>query len=349
MRWENMFVAAAGCWLGEPVPVASAVAAGRYSASRCKTLDYASVLVAEDVAPPDMAVRAARSALDQAAIPAADYALLLHSSLWFQGIDIWPAASYIACNSVGRLVPAFDLQQRCNAGLGAMDLAARYLSAGELAGRSAGSAALLTTADRFTRPGVDRWNMHDSNVYGDGGTAMVLSTRGGFARVLSIATAADNSLEVLARGDMPFSPVSSAATTPVDLMARSRQHAAADDPVKTYIRYAKVLRAARFRALADAGTRMEDLARVVLPATGQVEGDTQMHDLLGATREQTTWEFGRTTGHIGAGDACAGLAYLLRSNGVSPGDRVMLFGGGAGYTCTAAILEILRIPEWAQE
>jgi 3-oxoacyl-[acyl-carrier-protein] synthase-3 len=348
MRWENMFVAAVGCWLGDPVPVESAVAAGRYSPARCKTLGYTSVLVAEDVAPPDMAVRAARSALDRAAIPAADYALVLHSSLWFQGLDIWPTASYVAGHSVGRSVPAFDVQQRCNAGLGAMDLAARYLSAGATAGTAAG-AALLTTADRFASPGVDRWNMHDSNVYGDGGTAMVLSARGGFARVLSIATAADNSLEVLARGDMAFSPVSCAATTPVNLTERSRQHGAAGDPVKTYIRYAKVLRAARFRALADSGTRMEDLARVVLPATGQVDGDSQMPDLLGATAEQTTWEFGRTTGHIGAGDGCAGLAYLLASNGVAPGDRVMLFGGGAGYTCTAVVLEILRIPEWAGE
>jgi 3-oxoacyl-[acyl-carrier-protein] synthase-3 len=341
MRWENMFIAALGCWLPEPVTAEAAVAAGEYDAARCKVLGYTSALVAGDVAPPDMAVHAARSALERAGVPAADYALLLHSSLWFQGIDIWPTASYVANKSVGRSVPAFDIQQRCNAGLGAMEIAARYLRA-----ETAGSAALLTTADRFAPPGVNRWKMHDSNVYGDGGTAMVLSTGTGFARVLSIATVADNSLEVLARGDAPFAPVSPAATTPIDLVRRSQQYGAANDLVQTYVRYARVLRAARLRSLADADARMEDIVRVILPATGRVEGDSQIHDLLGVTEEQTTWEFGRRTGHIGAGDWYAGLAHLLESGAVSSGDRIMLFGGGAGYTCTAVVIEILRMPEW---
>jgi 3-oxoacyl-[acyl-carrier-protein] synthase-3 len=343
MRCESIFIASLGCWLPDPVSAESAVAAGRYDAGRRTTLDYASVLVAEDVAPPDMAVRAAGRALERAAIPPPEYALLLHSSLWFQGIDIWPTASYVANNSVGRSVPAFDVQQRCNAGLGAMELAIGYLSGGA-AGKSA---ALLTTADRFALPGVNRWTMHDTNVYGDGGTAMVVSTRTGFAHVLSIATAADNSLEGLARGDTAFACASDAGQTPVDLVRRSQRYGAANDLVQIYARYAKVLRAARFRALADADTRAAEIVRVVLPATGKVKGDSQVHDLLGMRQEQTTWEFGRRTGHLGAGDWYAGLEYLLQAKAVSPGDRVMLFGGGAGFTCTAAVLEILDVPEWA--
>lgn len=341
MKWDQLFVAAVGTWLPEPVPAESAVRAGLYDAARCKDRDYASVCVAEDVAPPDMAVRAGGSALGRSGTAPADFSLLVHSSLWYQGLDIWPTASYIAAGTVGRDVPAFDVQQRCNGGLGAIELAGAHLRAGI----GGGTAALLTTADRFAPPEVDRWNMHDTNVYGDGGTAMVLSTRGGFARVLSTVTVADNSLEAAARGDAPLRTAPSPGTT-IDLVARAARHATAHDPKQTELRTARLIATARNRALADSGTALRDLARIVTGATGRFDGGWHFHHLLQVPEPTTTWEYGRTTGHVGAGDWNAGLDWLVRTRAVAPGDRVMLFGGGAGYTCTAAVLEITDLPQW---
>ena len=63
---------------------------------------------------------------------------------------------------------------------------------------------------------------------------------------------------------------------------------------------------------------------------------------------ETTWEFARRSGHIGAGDWAAGLEDLLLTGQLTPGDHVMLYGGGAGYTITTAVLEILEIPAWAE-
>jgi 3-oxoacyl-[acyl-carrier-protein] synthase III len=72
-----------------------------------------------------------------------------------------------------------------------------------------------------------------------------------------------------------------------------------------------------------------------------------VHHLLGVSEEQTTWEYGRRTGHVGAGDWVLGLEHLLTGNELRAGDLVLLFGGGAGYTCTAAVVEILRVPAWS--
>ena len=85
---------------------------------------------------------------------------------------------------------------------------------------------------------------------------------------------------------------------------------------------------------------------MVTPNTGRRKGEHQVHHLIGVTEEQTTWDYGRTTGHIGAGDWAAGLAHLIDNRAVAPGDKVMLFGGGAGYTCTVAVLEINEVPQW---
>jgi 3-oxoacyl-[acyl-carrier-protein] synthase III len=341
MRWESTYLAGLGRWLPPAAPVRDAVDAGLVDAERFKTLGYLSVCVADDTAPPDMAVAAGRQALARADVDPRDLAVAVHGSLWFQGLDIWPAGSYVAAALDARGVPAFDVQQRCNIGLGGIELCAAYPATARA------YAALLTTADRFAAPAVDRWNAHEFNMYGDGGTALVLSRRGGFARLRSTATVADNALEGQARGDEPLRACSPAALAPIDLQARAQAYASGHDPVQLSTRIGRVMLLARNRALADAGVALADVARVVTPASGRLRGDHQVHHLLGVSEEQTTWEYGRRTGHVGAGDWVLGLEHLLTGNELRAGDLVLLFGGGAGYTCTAAVVEILRVPAWS--
>jgi 3-oxoacyl-[acyl-carrier-protein] synthase-3 len=342
MRWENLFVSGVAAWLPPLVAAEDAVLAGLLDPARSKLRGIESVTVASDAeedAPPRMAVRAAREALGRGNVDPADVSLVLHSSLWFQGIDLWPAASYVAHEAVGRQVPAFGLAQRCNGGMGAIELAGAYLGAGI----GGGHAALLTTGDRFAGPRIDRWNSVDVTMYGDGAAALVLSTRDGFARVLSTATGVDNSLEILARGDEPFAAHPVEPSPVADLGARTVRGAElADMPDLTH-RYIDLLVAAKTQALEDAGTAIDDIAHAVIPVSRRGTGH-ELHDLLGVPDERTSWAYGRTTGHVGAGDQYAGLAHLVENALVSPGDRVLLFGGGAGYTCTAAVVEILRMP-----
>ncbi|MFE2434956.1 ketoacyl-ACP synthase III family protein [Streptomyces sp. NPDC059409] len=349
MRWNEIYVASLGSWLPEPVPVAEAVAAGECGQEWIDDFGYESVRIAREgagerwTAPPDMAVAAGRVAHERSGLDRSAYSLLLHGSTWFQGLDIWPAASYIAKRTVGASVPGLEVQQRCNIGVSGLALAAAQLSAG--CGR--GSAVMLTTADRFGGPGADRWRLRHGNAYADGATATVLSTGGGFARLVATATVADNSLEPMARGDEEFGPVSRAAGGQIDLTARGDAHKAVSDATMTDIRFGKVMQEAKQAVLDDAGLGMDDMARVVIPSTGRIKGPFQIHHLLGVDESETTWEFARRSGHIGAGDWAAGLEDLLVTGALKPGDHVMLYGGGAGYTITTAVLEILHVPAWA--
>ncbi|GLZ43742.1 hypothetical protein Acsp05_73660 [Actinokineospora sp. NBRC 105648] len=337
MRWDNLFVSGVAAWVPPLTSGADAVAACLLDADRYTLRGIRSVAVAsdsEDDAPPRMAVRAAREALRRGGTDPADVALLLHATLWFQGVDMWPEASFIANETVGRQVPAYSIAQRCNGGMGSVELAATYLTAG----LGTGTAALITTADRFAGPRVDRWNSVDVTMYGDGASALVLSTQDGFARVLATATAADNSLEILARGAEPLRP-HPPEPTPIDLGQRTRDGAriaAFDDLTHRYI---DLLVSAKNQALADSKTAVENIAWAVIPVSRRGSGH-ELHDLLEVPDERTSWGYGRTTGHLGAGDQFAGLAQLIETGAVSRGDRVLLYGGGAGYTCTAAVVEI---------
>lgn len=342
MRWTDLYIASVASWLPRYRSTDDAVAAGELAADRRQLLGFDSVTVAsgdESDAPPRMAARAAKTALTRAGASPNDIAVVLHSNLWFQGFDCWPAASFVANEAVGRRVPAFEVNQRCNGGMGSMELAASYLTAGA----AAGPVALLTTADRFSDPVIDRWNVVDVTMYGDGATAMVLSTRSGFARVRSTATAADNSLEGLGRGTDAFP--AQRGTQPIDIVNRTAQYLATGAYPDLVDRYIDLLVSAKEQALGEADTRPEDLRWAVIPVSRRGTGH-ELYHLLGVPDEQTSWAFGRTTGHLGAGDQFAGLEHLAGSGKLAPGDRILLFGGGAGYTCTAAVIEVVEEPRW---
>lgn len=332
MQWENIYIAGLGVYLPPAASAADAVAAGEYDAEENEANGITSVLVEPEKAAPEMAVLAARDAITHSDVNVADIRVVFHSSLWYQGVDMWPAASYVARYAVGNSVTAFDLQQQCNAGVGAMDLAASRLVF------EGGGAALLTTGDRFALPGVDRWRTEKGLPYGDGGTAMLLSTEGGFAKLLSTATVSDNGLEQVLRGAQfhdTYQP------GPLDIATRIAHHFANFGGMRANtIRLAEAVQTSIATALAEAKTELSDLDGVVIPAAGRSKLDWQLSQLVGVEEHQTTWPFARTHGHLGAGDQFAGLRHLVVNDVVKAGDRVLVVGGGAGLTCTSAVVEI---------
>ncbi|MFJ6769813.1 ketoacyl-ACP synthase III family protein [Kitasatospora sp. NPDC091257] len=340
MRFEDVYVAGTGVWLAEPESARTAVEDGRYDAEQAEQDDLLSVCVAdESTAPPDMAVQAATTALKRSGLDASEVGLLIHSGVWFQGVEMWPAASYVAGHALGRDAIAFGFQQECNAALGALELAAR-----QIAGQPE-KAAVVTTADRFGAPLIKRWSSEPGFVYGDGATAIVLSGRGGIARLLSTASGSDNAMEAVVRG-----PELKAVPTgePLDLLGRVGHFMRTDAGGlrEATQRVGAVMNAAVDTALADAGVGREDIARVVVLASGRSRMEWQVPQLLGIPFEKSTWDFARRVGHLGAGDQIAALNHLLEHRRLAPGDRVLMVGGGSGFSCTCAVLEITGQPDW---
>ncbi|MEV3923173.1 ketoacyl-ACP synthase III family protein [Actinomadura coerulea] len=343
MRCDGLFLAGLAHRIPEAVDVDGAVDGGRYDAGDRRADGYASVAVATGEAPPEMAAAAARRALDRSGIPPSDVALLLHASAWFQGVDYWPAASYVhreVLGDDGRRAPALDVQQMCAGAIGALELAASYLAAD-----ASRASALVTTADRFTDPGFDRWRGDVRGiVYGDGAAAAVLA-RDGFARLLAVSTVVDTALEGMYRGDEPFA---SAPGRPVDVRARRAAFAAQARALVGSLgeRTASGLAEAAGRTLDEAGLKIADVARFAFPNVGLHVLRTRYAEPLGLDVERTTWDWGRRTGHVGAADQLTGLTHLVESGLVGPGDRVLLVGIGAGFAWTCAAVEITRRPAW---
>lgn len=341
MNVEDVYVAGLGTWLPERVTTAEAVENGWYDAEQRELSGMISVGVAGEVPAPDMAVAAARLALERSGHRPEEIMGLLHSPVHHQGPEGWSASHYILHNTVDQPVTAMEVRQGC---LGM--LSTFRLAAGLLAGRSRRAAFLLTAADNFGTPNVDRWRTSTHYLLSDGGSAVVLSRRGGFARLLAVETVSAPDAEILHRAGEPLFPPGVTVGRELDIESRARywqeQWERGITPPTFHL--GDLVAAAAKRTLDDAGLTVADIKRVA--ASGVIHPHV-VHGILeplGFTEEQSTWEFTRRLGHAGGTDQVAGLEHLLDRGEVGPGDRVLLVSVTVGMEAGCAVVEIEGTP-----
>jgi len=343
MRWNGIHVNALAACLGRELSTAQAVADGRYDRKEYEASGFLGVRVCDRGPAVDLAVGAGELALARAGIPAAEFGLVVHSSIAHQGLDDFASAAYVQSRTVRGRATALEIRQASNGGLAALELAAAYLAV-----RPAPAAALLTTSDRFVPPGFDRFRTASGLLLGDGGTALVLSRTGGVARLLSSVLVGDTTYQGMQIGDEPWSEVPGANGWPVDTQARVDAYLATLGP-EVFPEVVESISGAENdtmkRAIDEAGLLARDIAWWVFPNMGALT-DWYALEELGVDESRTTWDWGRHAGHLGAGDQFAGLAHLLETGRVGPGDRVLLNGAGTGFAFGSAVVEVTAAPDW---
>nr|AAA65208.1 daunorubicin-doxorubicin polyketide synthase [Streptomyces peucetius]prf//2104259G doxorubicin polyketide synthase [Streptomyces peucetius] len=338
----DLYVAGCGVWLPPPVTTEQALAAGHCDRRLASSTRMLSVAVADKETPAEMAALAAQTALDRSGVAPAHVDLVLHASLYFQGHHLWAPSSYVQRVAVGNRCPAMEVRQVSNGGMAALELARAYLLAAPDR-----VAALITTGDRMHPPGFDRWSSDPGTVYADGGTALVLSRQGGFARLRSLVTVSEPVLEGMHRGGHPFGPPSPEEQRAVDLDAHKRAYVAEAGSSFSVARVSAGQEEALTGALEAAGAGLDDISRVVLPHMGWRRLSAAYFNKWHIQPERTTWEFGRRTGHLGGGDPIAGFDHLVGSGRLAPGELCLLVSVGAGFSWSCAVVELLERPSWA--
>ncbi len=344
MKYEEVFIAGNGCWLPPALTVDDAVEQGLCRAKDVARTEFSSAAVSRGDSAPEMAARAARQAVERSGIEASAIDLMLYAYVFYQGHDMWPPASYVQLEALDNTCTAIEIKQMSNGGMAAIELAATHLTAAR-----GPSAVLAAAADRFCMPGIDRWFSDPGTVFGDGGSAIVLSNREGYARLVSMATISDPRLEAMHRGDDPFSDAPYAIRQPLDVKANQRAYMATARMSEVVARTAAGQRESLQRALKDAEIELGDIDRFVLPHFGRRRFDANYAVPLGIAPDRTTWSWFSTVGHLGAGDQFASLEHMAATGLAQPGERWLLLGVGAGFTWSAAVVEILRLPDWVPD
>lgn len=336
----DLFVAGAAAWLPPAVSAKQVAANGGYNEDELTVNGIVCAPEGGD-SPPEMAARAAATALSRSGVAVSEVALVLHAHSHYQGQAFWSPASYVQRSVGASAACAINVGQMSNSGMAAVELALPYLAA------RPGSAALVTAADRFCAPSFDRWTADLGIVYGDGAAALVLSTTTGFARVLAMRTWTEASLEELHRGTVPFGD--HPGEVAVNVRRTKTDYVTGVGLPSVIERSSAGVRSVVAGALADAGLAMADMAVVVLPNLGRHVIAAQYLGHLGLAPERTLMDWGAHTGHLGGGDQLAGVARLVEAKRVSAGQHVLLVGAGGGFSWSAAVVEVLDVPAWPEQ
>jgi 3-oxoacyl-[acyl-carrier-protein] synthase-3 len=336
MRLGDCYIAGSGLYLAPLQPLSEIVQAGLYSSEQLAVTQLQSIAASEDSTyPPDMALTAAKEAIAASGHARADIAIALHAYLAPQGLSGWHAASYIHRFAVGNASPAIEVGQMSNGGMAALSLALSHLGSG-----AEQPAALITTADRFTDIPEGRWNFDDGLIPGDGGTAVVVSREHGFARVRSFHSHSDTTLEELHRGAAQFGAEARPGAGASSFHTRKQEYFETHSALDAMRRFASGSRRAVNGALAGADVEMDQIDHWILPNIGLGELQTYYLNRLDVELERTCWSFGRTVGHLGAGDQFAGVHHLRSAGLLQAGQHCALVGIGAGFSWSCAVLEI---------
>lgn len=314
-----------------------AVAAGWLSAEDAQSNGYRQVPLSCDLAPPQLAVRAAGAALDRAGVPAKELGLLAHAWTYHQGHDFWSPAHYVAARIGAPNAQPIGIQQMCNGGAAALETVATRLLVDSNLHR-----ALVTTADCFRAPGFDRWRGDYGLVYGDGATAAVLeasTTRParGF-ELLSLSTVAAPELERMHRGDDEFSSAARMPSSVVDVRRTKKAFLASTGKEAFATVVAARVADALSQGLADAGVDVITPRLVLVPRLGGAALDDIYRPAISGVLPASIVDLGHDTGHLGAGDVIANLAAAEEHELLRPGDVGVLLSAGAGFTWSCVVV-----------
>lgn len=336
MRVDGIYLAGVGAELPPSVPTGEAVRLGWYDPAAAARDGWAGAAVAGETPAPDLAVAAALRAL--AGADPGDIGIVLHAAVLHQGPEGWPVAHYVQRNTVGGTAPALEIRQGCNGMVTAVELAVTHLLG------TGGQAALVTGADNFGTPAVDRWRYAEGartdrgSILGDAGTALVLSRRGGFARLLAIGSMSLPEFEPMYLGDRQLFPPGGA----MDFGARLADFAARapEDFATAKKAVAEARTELALRTLHEAGVPASAVTRATHVMAGAARYVESVLAPVGIDPARGMLDFGRRVGHLGVNDHVAALHHLLRTGQLAAGDHVLMLANGVGVALSCAVVQI---------
>ncbi|MGW1726790.1 ketoacyl-ACP synthase III family protein [Streptomyces sp. NPDC002306] len=340
MKTPDLYIAGLGVHVPDIFDARKAMELGLYDAEDFEYQGWTGAAVAGDTMAPDMAVRAARQAVERAGRHPHDLALHVHACLYRQGPEAWSPQHYILRHLTDLDIPSYQVRQGCSGLIGSIELAACYLQA-----VPERKAALVTGSDNVGAPHFNRWASLENGIVADGASAVVLTKEPGFARVLSINSGSTAEVEEQFREE-EFPPVNVGGTA--DAVDRPAAAGFADEAVLEAVgRQGELRTELALRTITEADLDVADIARVAHIFTGRESYLKGILDPMGLSPEQGLLDFGRGLGHMTVNDQIVGLNHLVETRQVAAGDHILIVAHGGGVSITCAVVRIDHLPSWA--
>lgn len=274
-----------------------------------------------DQATSDLAVEAAKRAIDNAGVQAEDIDLLIVGT--FTPDHICPSTACLVQEKLGLDVPSFDLSAACSGFVYSLATASQYVATGN------SKLALVIGADCCSRV-VNPLDKKVAPLFGDGAGAVLVARGSAEQGLLSYQLGSDGGggplLECPATGTR--NPVS------VDDLTAGRQFLSMDG--KNVFMWAVRIVEETIRLVLDkSGMKLEDVSLFLLHQANARILD-HVVEKLGVPREKVLMQLDRY-GNTSAGSIPLVLDEASRAGRIHPGDAVLMCGFGAGLTWGTAL------------
>jgi 3-oxoacyl-[acyl-carrier-protein] synthase III len=279
-----------------------------------------------------MAIQVGRAALSAAAMPPSEVGWVIHCGSGYQGSAGWPVHHHVQHGVVGPHGNALEVRQLCAGGLTSWLIADRLVGAGD---------AVICT-------GADNWSWDDrfaasrsvgGDPFSDVAHAAVLSTRGGFAKILGTGTASrpEQAQPWQTREAFWDHVTMSDFRSTVGRVADTRTPAAARDSFE-------MLAYAATTALKDAQVSPQYVTHFVPHSSRSGEPYRSLAKVIGLPWAESLHQNNLDNGYLGVSTQAAALAQLGQAKSLSSDSIVLLLAAEYLLSATAIVLRITRPP-----
>ncbi|GAU79281.1 3-oxoacyl-ACP synthase III family protein [Fusibacter sp. 3D3] len=289
--------------------------------------------------PTDMAIKAAKIAIEKANILPKDIDIITYSSTMSDYLR-WSDAAKVAHELGATNAYAFRIEQFCCGGMAGLDFAYSKLKSDPDI-----NAVLVVCSDKYEKPIINRWTSASANFYGDGASACVVMRSDRGFEIKGTHALTDGSFNHLWK--IPVGGLKSPATA-----EDVRLNRFCSDSRKTASEY-----------LSDSGKR-DDLfniiglnnKRVMIELLNRLNLDKSELDymvlynigkeimlkiinIIGMDVSKTSQYIAKDYGHMGPTDILFNLDLMTQDQKFEVGHKIMLFSAGAGFSWSSALLE----------
>jgi 3-oxoacyl-[acyl-carrier-protein] synthase-3 len=281
-------------------------------------------IAAEGEATSDLAVEAARRAMESAGVTAAEIDLIIVATITPD--MMFPSTACLVQHKLGAVrAAAFDIEAACSGFVYALDIASHFVQSHTY------DTVLVIGAEKMSSV-VDWTDRNTCVLFGDGAGAAVLQNRPQAHGLLTTCLGSDGGKA----GLLELPGGGSACPSTADSVSR-RMHYLRMDGKETFKNAVNAMVSAANEAMERCGLTIDQI-RCVIPHQANQRILTAVGERLGAGPDQVFVNVDRY-GNTSAASVGIALDEAVRSGRIQRGDLVLLVVFGAGLTWGAAVIE----------
>lgn len=277
----------------------------------------------EDEATSDMATEAAKRALKDANLTAADIDLIIVATITPD--MFFPATACLVQEKIGaRMVPAFDVSVACSGFIYGLAIAEQFIKTGTY------KHALVIAAEKLSA--ITDWTDRNTCVlFGDGAGAAILGPvdKGG---ILSVYLGANGK-----QGDLIKLPAGGSRIPASKQSIESKLHSIKMNGAELFKHAVKIMADAALEATKPLGLQAADIS-LVIPHQANIRILNAVAKRMGLTQDKIYLNIEKY-GNMSAASSAVALVEAVKEGRIKKGEKMLLDAFGGGLTWGAIVIE----------